>query len=234
MRKVAIIIQARTTSTRFPRKVFAPLVDDLSVLQYLVNTCAKLADTIVTVPCTQLREFQAHLRGYKVEISYGHEEDNLLDRYHKAFWHHDQYDAFIRITADCPVIPSFVIEQAIEALQKHDYVTNTIRRTMPDGFDIQGISRRLWDSYRSRINEEHLFYELETKFLGDFFDQYPDLYPDQNYSLHHLMAENERLIPNPWHPDNKLSIDTEVDLERVRKYIENLRRAGEQRLGTEH
>jgi len=112
----------------------------------------------------------------------------------------------------------------VKKLETHDYVSNTISRTFPDGFDCQGITRRAWEWYGERVaEEEHLFQKLETCLLNDFIKH--------GFSINHVIS-SEKVIINPYHPDNKLSIDTEEDLARVKKYITDLRAKSEQGLGT--
>ena len=165
MKKIAIIIQARLNSTRLPRKVFLEL-DGKRVIDHVVDTCKSVCvedietEVRLAVPCTDYKEFYDYARDKNIDVYYGHDENNLVERYEQAFT--KECDGFIRITADCPLIPRHVIEACIGALTSYHYVTNTMQRTFPDGFDCQGISRRAWNWYRDEVlNEEHLFSKIQ-------------------------------------------------------------------------
>jgi spore coat polysaccharide biosynthesis protein SpsF len=75
-----------------------------------------------------------------VAIVRGPEED-VLERYRLAV---DRYglDVVVRVTADCPLIDPALIDRAVKLMiadGSADYVSNTIERTFPRGYDVEAV-----------------------------------------------------------------------------------------------
>lgn len=70
----------------------------------------------------------------------GNEED-VLDRYYQAAneYNIDDEDIIIRITSDCPLIDSFVVDKIIKEhiSNDNDYTSNVLECTYPDGLDCE-------------------------------------------------------------------------------------------------
>jgi spore coat polysaccharide biosynthesis protein SpsF (cytidylyltransferase family) len=125
--KVVAIIQARLTSTRFPRKVLADL-GGTSVLERVLSAACHIdgVDEVVI--------------GWPVV---GIPENDVLARYvyyaqlHKA-------DAIMRLTGDCPLFDPQVgalVLQAYRNIGSIGYASNVYpRRTWPDGMDCEVFS----------------------------------------------------------------------------------------------
>lgn len=213
--KVGILIQARSDSTRLPGKVFE-MIGDKSMIEHVYYACdrVKLKDHEITTEVighakdTKLRQFckEKNLRYWYNTMA----RHDLLQRYYKCAKQRG-YDAIVRITSDCPFIQPAYIAEAIELLETHDYVSNT-QGCFLDGQDIQACRFSMLRKYRMMIKgaEEHLFQKLETQFMKN---------PDFKCKIA-LLINREKTIPNPKHPENKLSVDTIEDLERVRKLYE--------------
>ncbi|MCB1198617.1 MAG: hypothetical protein KDK51_09605, partial [Deltaproteobacteria bacterium] len=142
------------------------------------------------------------------------QENNLLQRYLQCA-EQKKASHIIRITADCPLIDSTWIERVSDALDKFDYASNTMHRTVIDGDDVQGISKTALDWYAKKIpEEEHLFSHIECDML------FRDAFIQNGFTIEALVHE-KTMIENPFHPLTKRSIDTKEDLERVRRYYED-------------
>ncbi len=156
MTKVVIGIQARSTSTRFPGKI-NELIGDKTMLQHVMSSCFSAALYInnwsskgVLVSVCLLVPYSDPITARvdkEIEVIEGPEED-VLTRYsmlNKKF----APDYIVRITADCPLIPSFVISKLITlaVMNKYDYVSNVEERfrTAPDGVDCEVISSKAMD-----------------------------------------------------------------------------------------
>lgn len=170
--KVCIGIQARSTSKRFPGKVHE-LIDGKSVLDHVIDVCLKAAGYVnqytyknhalvkVSVLVPEGDEI-AELYQNRVSVVEG-DEDDVLSRYQKMAEKHDA-DYIVRITADCPRIPEFIISKHIMVAlkNKYDYLSNVHEglRTAPDGFDCEVISRKalewLSDNAKERYDREHV------------------------------------------------------------------------------
>lgn len=137
------IIQARMGSTRLPGKVMMDLCGS-PVIEHVVNRLKKsnLIDKIIIATShdsnNQLIIDFCKERGIDYFVG---NEDDVLDRYYQAainFQIKDD-DLIIRITSDCPLIDSFVVDKVIEehVSNNNDYTTNVLDCTYPDGLDCE-------------------------------------------------------------------------------------------------
>lgn len=138
-----VILQARTASTRFPRKVLQKLNGQPMILRQLERV--KLAKNIEQiVVATTLDESDDELTSLLEQYSYkvirGSIND-VLSRYLLAI---DKYDfpVVVRLTADCPLVMPDLIDSIVEefANSDADYVSNTMNPTYPDGLDVEVFS----------------------------------------------------------------------------------------------
>ena len=69
-------------------------------------------------------------------------EDDVLNRFFKAS-KITKANLFIRVTADCPFIDKFLIEDLINEFlnQKVDYLSNCYPPSLPDGLDLEIFTR---------------------------------------------------------------------------------------------
>jgi spore coat polysaccharide biosynthesis protein SpsF len=137
---ILAIIQARTGSTRLPGKVLLPL-GGVTVLEQVINRTkqSKLIDEVIVATTIEKRDLPivkiCAENGTRV---YCGSEVDVLDRYYQAAKLLNA-DHILRITADCPLINPIVIDQVIELHLKTsaDYTSNVIKRTYPDGWDVE-------------------------------------------------------------------------------------------------
>ena len=162
MRTVAVI-QARMGSTRLPNKVLAELGGRPMLAQVVARVRrARTIDEVVVATTTTrhvdviedfcAREGIACFRG---------SEDDVLDRYYQAARAFNA-DVVVRITADCPLHDPEVIDAIVGHFDpaRHDYVSNTIRRSYPDGLDTEVIAmaalERAWRGATWASEREHV------------------------------------------------------------------------------
>lgn len=146
MSRIGIITQARTTSTRLPRKVLLPAGDRT----FLDHHLDRLAWSDVTVyiattvnsaddPITEI----AARRG--VPMHRGSESD-VLSRFRGCVEEHG-LDVVVRVTSDCPLIDGRLISEGVaQYLEEADpnlYLSNTVTRTYPRGLDFEVFSADL-------------------------------------------------------------------------------------------
>lgn len=139
-----VIVQARMRSTRLPGKVLRPL-QGIPMVQRLLERLSSLGKTVPVILATTKHSTDsilaalAHRRG--VRVFRGSEED-VLDRFASAIAGVPA-DAIVRLTADCPLIDPTMVDRALDLFYhlKVDYLSNTLHRTYPRGFDIEIISR---------------------------------------------------------------------------------------------
>ena len=228
MKQVAIGIQARTTSTRLPGKIFKKISSN-TVLDHVVAQAAaamlylnalsnKNGITVklfILIPDHDLENFQDIELGIgklrpPYELITGPEED-VLTRY-MGILNNYEADYICRITSDCPFIPTPIITKTITTaahIQKgpFDFVTNASPqcRTFFDGADCEVMSRKCleWLDFnaKSPSDREHV-----TQLL------YNGKVP-QSFKMAHLFTHLDT-------SKEKYSIDTEEDLNLARKNYE--------------
>lgn len=217
---VCIGIQARSTSVRFPGKVLEK-IGQKTLLERILDNAYSSANYInrgtryskvftkvsVLIPAND--EIAKYCRLNKVSYVEGDEFD-VLGRYKKLA---DIFDAdyVVRLTADCPFVPDAYISKAINTAinNKLDYCSNVDPRfrTVPDGFDVEVISRRAIDwldqNADEKLHREHVTTLIRT-------DDKPE-----DFAV--------GVIIGPIDLSNiKISIDTEEDLQRGREHFANL------------
>jgi len=94
-------------------------------------------------------------------------ESDVLDRYYQAA-HVWAADAIVRITADCPLIDSQLVDETIRVFHHHhaDYASNVFPRTYPRGLDTEVFTlaalEQAWHAAEEPYEREHVtpyFYE---------------------------------------------------------------------------
>lgn len=136
-----IIIQARMTSTRLPSKVMLPLCNK-SVLEVMLERIKTFKPNIIIAttndgtqkPIVELCK-ALHVNYYEGS------ENNVLSRYYESAVHFGAKngDAIVRLTSDCPLIDSEIIQKVIDFYNENsfEFVSNCIQRTYPRGLDCE-------------------------------------------------------------------------------------------------
>ncbi len=144
--KIGAIIQARTTSTRLPKKVLKelPYGSGITVLEQVIRRVkrSKLLEEIIVATTTNYEDDPIVEISRKEGIKYFRgSEKNVLERYYLCA-KENKVDVVVRITSDCPCVDWNVVDMVIEEhLQKQaDYTSNTMERTFPHGLDVEVIS----------------------------------------------------------------------------------------------
>jgi len=140
MSKITVIIQARSDSSRFPKKVFEK-IEGKYLIWHVINRIkqAKSVEQIVLATTTlnedkKLLEIASDLN----ILGFSGDENNVLNRFYDCATQIDA-DPIIRITGDCPLIDPLLLNTMIEFFLEHDYdyISNRIIPTFPDGLDIE-------------------------------------------------------------------------------------------------
>ena len=202
MRTVAIV-QARTTSERFPCKIFAGLLGRPMLAHVLERAAAiqGVDQVVLAVPENDVR-IVAHLWPHV----YGGSEKDVLGRYAGAA---EQYEAdvIIRVTGDCPLLAPNLISDALviygdPAKIGEGYLAMCQPYTpVADGWDTEIFDRRSLvnaDRYAKKDQREHVTTWMRE--AGNVLD-----FPDWN----------------DW-TALKCSVDTRDDLQRVEKIMTHL------------
>ncbi len=140
MTKVAVIIQARTGSSRLPGKTLKPL-NGSTVIEQVVGRCRKIRQANEVVCAIPDLEKDAALVAAAertgVVVVTGSETD-VLARYLKAA-QAVRARQIMRITSDCPLVDPEVCDALIELHMQSgaDYSSNAMPRSYPVGLDCE-------------------------------------------------------------------------------------------------
>ncbi len=150
-----VIVQARMGSTRLRGKALYSL-QNKPLLEYLLEKLKTIRNVEgVILATTHLPEDDV-LEGIAARLSIPTirgDVDNVLSRFHEAIVHFSM-KTVIRLTADCPLHDPCLIEQPLELYYEKgiDFLSNTIERTYPRGFDIEIASAELLSKLHKESN----------------------------------------------------------------------------------
>ena len=143
--QVAVILQARTGSSRLPGKVLADLAGR-PMLAFLVERLKRcpVVDLVILATTDSPEDDALASLGETLGLSVCRGSQNdVLSRYALAA---EQTEApvLVRITGDCPFVDPGLLEEMINEFceQDIDYFSNCLFPTYPDGLDIEVFTRR--------------------------------------------------------------------------------------------
>jgi spore coat polysaccharide biosynthesis protein SpsF len=137
--KVAVIIEARMTSSRLPGKVLKT-VDGKPMLKFLIDRLRtiKSIDEIIIATTINKEDDPIVKFSENEKVSYFRgSELNVLERVYfaaKKF----KVDQIIKITSDCPIIDPSIVEHCMRVYDNNDidFLSNAHIRSYPDGMDV--------------------------------------------------------------------------------------------------
>ena len=205
------IIQARTGSTRLPRKVLQD-IGGRTMLARVVERAraARMVDEVI-VATTVLPEDDAIVAAcvaLDVRVSRGSELD-VLDRYHQAALA-ARADTVVRITSDCPLLDPALVDELVGRFEaeRPDYASNSLDHRYPRGLDAECMTQaalgHAWRAATRPYERVHVT---------------PYLY--QNPHLFRLLS----VSPPGDHGHHRWTVDTPADLALVRAVWERLGRS---------
>ena len=198
------VLQARSSSRRLPGKVLADLLGRPMILRQVerlerarrmgtlvLATSSDASDDALADTCEA-----AGLRVHRGSI------DDVLERIAAAVdAHAPDASHVVRLTADCPLADPEIVDAAI-ALHlegRFDYTSNALRRTYPDGLDVEVVRRGALEAAR---REARL--PSEREHVTPFLYAHPG-----RFRLGHLIDEVDR-------SGLRWTVDEPEDLELVR------------------
>lgn len=201
------VIQARMGSSRLPNKVLKDLCGK-PALWHVIHRVkkSKLIDEIVIATTIEKQDLKIvkFCADNGIRVFIGSEAD-VLDRYYQAA-RLFKPDNVVRITSDCPLHDSDIIDSVIEKhiKENNDYTSNTIQPTFPDGLDCEVMKysalEKAWENAAMTSEREHV-----TQYLikNDIFKK--------GCLLNSVNKESER-----W------TLDTDADYEFIRSVYSEL------------
>jgi spore coat polysaccharide biosynthesis protein SpsF len=172
---IAVVAQARMTSSRLPGKVLRPLDGSRSTLQFLIERVqrSERADALVVAtsvdptddPVAELCErlgVTVH-RGPLVDVAVRYLE--VVDRF--------GLDGFVRVTGDSPLIDQRLIDHGIELFREGgaDLVTNVFPSTFASGHSLEVVDARAFRRAYAEMSEPPHF-EHVTNYLYTHPDEF--------------------------------------------------------------
>lgn len=210
---IIAITQARTTSTRLPRKVLKT-IQGTSLLEIHINRIlkSKLIDKLI-IATTVNREDDLIVdfaRKKKIAFYRGSEND-VLDRFYQSV-KNENPKWIIRITSDCPLIDASLIDTVISKAQDEDldYCSNTLIESFPDGQDVEVFKfsalEKAWKTTKLSSDREHVtpFIKNNSSFKGGA------IFKSDNY-----LSENNYF-------NVRLTVDEQQDLEVITYLVKKL------------
>lgn len=160
-------------STRLPGKVMMKITG-IPMIELLLKrlACAKELDQIVLA--TSIDEENRLLVDHVIRLGFACEqgsEQDVMERYLRTARKH-QADIIVRITGDCPLVDSALVDQLVREFKSSelDYLTNTTPPTYPDGLDVEVFSFKAFERACSET-EDAYDHEHVTPYLrkpGEF------------------------------------------------------------------
>lgn len=159
---IVTVIQARSGSSRLPRKVMLYLLGAPLLLRMIERVKAsRLAGTIVVATTTEKEDDPIELlcKEYNLNCYRGSNLD-LLDRHYQAAKIFGA-DAVVKIPSDVPLIDPKVIDKVLQVFRDndYDYVSNLHPATYPDGNDVEVMKfaalEKAWQEAIKPFEREH-------------------------------------------------------------------------------
>lgn len=214
---IGIIVQARTKSTRFPRKIYADINGKYTLQRVLDGaTDSRLAHKIILampkydrdeiterVKKGELNDYLTH-RGFSI---YCGEPDDVLKRYYDVAGING-LDLVVRLTADCPFVQGSVIDEMLTLYLTegyNGYMYNRIKQPIyPSGLDVEifpwWLLTNAHQNATSKEEREHV-----TPFMRKLDIKY--IYPFTNHNKKNVVDDRF----------DDFSFDTEKDYELIKK-----------------
>ena len=157
--KIGAIVQARTTSTRLPKKVLKelPYGSGITVLEQVIRRLKKsnLLDEIIVATTVNPEDDSIVEISKKEGIKFFRgSEKNVLERYYQCA-KENNVDIIVRITSDCPCIDWNIVDRVVEEhlRSKADY-TFTTEKTFPRGLDVEVVSFKALEKAYCKASED--------------------------------------------------------------------------------
>lgn len=201
---IALVIQARTSSSRFPEKVLSPL-RGIPMLLWTINYCRKTNLPLFVLTSSDKSDDQliGMLENNYVSYYRGSLE-NVVSRY-LSFMKEHQVKKVVRISGDSPLINPDVILKVIaqdQELADADLTTNVFPRSFPKGQSVEVIPRKSLELLRDRNLSESDIEHVTPYFYANY----------KEFKINNLNNTEDLSSIN-------LSVDTKEDLLRVDQFM---------------
>lgn len=208
--KAAAIIQARMTSSRLPGKVLMPL-GNRPMLQLVIERLQRsetLSDIIVATSAEEADDPIVDLcADLAVPVARG-SRDDVLARFAGALYL-TEADTVVRVTADCPLIDSALIDKALAVFEaeRPDHLSCGSDGGYPRGINAEIVARAALEIAAREAAEA-----FEREHVTPFLYTRPD-----RFRLLKMEAPQELR-----RPDYRITVDEPADLAMMEALIEGI------------
>ena len=203
-----VVVQARMGSTRLPGKVMMPM-NGKPMLEGMVERLCSLQPSVPVLLVTSTRPENIPLVNMALRLGaqvFQGSEDDVLDRCAQAVAA-TPADTIVRCTGDCPLTDPLMIDKALDLFYHvhPDYLSNTLRRTYPRGFDIEIFSRKALE-----LSARTTTLQRDREHVTPYIITHPAQFRCANFALHDDLSA--------W----RLTVDTRDDFLLVERILSNL------------
>ena len=167
-KKLAIFIQARYSSTRYPGKILKK-IGNISFLEHLIQRLKKSKYNkdifVLSTPDPKNNLIKKICKNNSITFFTGPEKD-VLARYYLAYKKFNPQN-IVRITSDCPFVDHNILDKMIKIHLKtgSDYTANDLPPTFPDGLDIEIFKSKILVDAQKSLKKESPDREHVTPFM---------------------------------------------------------------------
>lgn len=209
-KKIVATIEARMSATRLPGKVLMPLAGK-PALERLIERMkrSRYLDEIVVATTMNDSDDPIVDSAKRLGVKYFRgSENDVLSRVLNAAKSADG-DIIVEITGDCPLTDWRLIDRGIEEFFSgdYDYAANTIKRSYPDGFDVEVFPVSVLDRVGKMTDDP-----IDRVHVSYYIYNHPEIFRLLNW-----MPEKECY----W-PDLRVTLDEKADYELLNAIFEAL------------
>ena len=200
------IIQARTSSKRFPNKVLTK-INNKPILTFVyerVKKAKKIKKIIIALSNNKSDTKLLNLCKKKKYKIFQGSLNNVLERYSKTAKKF-KLKSFVRVNGDSPCIDPKLIDRAVKIFRNKncDIVTNIFPRTFPKGVSVEVVKSSLVHNL------------IKNKKISNYNKEHVTSYFYQNYKKFNIVNFKNKDDYSKF----SLAVDRENDLRRIKKTL---------------
>jgi len=208
--KVLAIIQARTGSTRLPRKALRK-IQGKPILHHIIDFLghSKQIDKIIVATTTLKNDDEIVDFSKQINVDcFRGSSDDVLGRYYECAKHYGG-ELIVRITSDNPLIDPELVDKVIRVCKETNckYASNMIHQTYPLGYLVEALTfptlKKLHENYTDPLNREHVTYAIRQN--------------PKSFDVQEIFAPSDLERPN-W----RLTVDYEDDFNLISEIYSKL------------
>jgi spore coat polysaccharide biosynthesis protein SpsF (cytidylyltransferase family) len=169
--RVVACIQARMKSTRLPGKVLLPIAGKTSIerIRDRLREAHEIDETVLVTSTERANDpLVEHAESLGLRVWREESETDLVSRFLHALQTF-QADAFVRVTADCPLVDPGLVNEIVRSFRADpeawDVITNVTPPTWPDGLDLDLFPRSTMERLDAEVPKEDLHREWMTTYV---------------------------------------------------------------------